>query len=52
LGVDDAERMVKSVQGIVGNSPIGGLVSGRTSKPKMTRAQFASVLAAIRRSFE
>jgi hypothetical protein len=31
---------------------IGGLTSGRTSKPKLTRTQFARVLALIRRAFE
>jgi hypothetical protein len=53
LGVSDSERMRKSVQGIVGKRlTFGGLITCRTSKPKLTRAQFFAVLAAIRRSLE
>jgi|GraSoiStandDraft_60_1057301.scaffolds.fasta_scaffold2154744_1 hypothetical protein len=49
--------MAKSVQGIVGSvSPIGGLTNCktrfRTSKPKLTRAEFFAVLAVIRREME
>ena len=49
LGVDDATRMeTSSKASSASGSPIGGLVSERTSKPKLTRRQFRAILDAIK----